>query len=165
MGKNAPKGIKWDAQELRTLYEQQGLSTVEIARQKGVDPVSVCHQFRKFGITTRTKSDAARLRKSRNPPPRGSQSPFFKHGLDRGHRVSKTGGRRRFEHRQVAEKALERPLGSKEVVHHCNGIRSDNRPENLWVFPSRSAHQKYHKTGQIHPETIFLKDYACQTEK
>lgn len=48
------------------------------------------------------------------------------------------------EHRVVAEKMLGRNLQRGEVVHHMDGDKRNNAPENLMVFRSQSAYVQYH---------------------
>lgn len=48
------------------------------------------------------------------------------------------------EHRAVAEQMLGRPLRPGEVVHHIDGDKRNNAPENLAVLPSQSEHMRLH---------------------
>ena len=47
--------------------------------------------------------------------------------------------------RRAATKKLGRKLRPGEVVHHINKNKVDNSPDNLYVFSSRSAHNRFHK--------------------
>ena len=58
-----------------------------------------------------------------------------------GYRVMYNRGRKDLEHRFVAEQMLGRPLTSEEAVHHIDGNRLNNAPENLVVM-TRQEHDR-----------------------
>lgn len=86
----------------------------------------------------------------------GSKSPCWKGGrkktnkgyiykMEKGHHRSTADGYV-LEHILIMERHLNRRIGEDEVVHHRNGIKSDNRVENLEVM-SFGEHTRLHHLG------------------
>lgn len=69
--------------------------------------------------------------------------------LENGYVVKNENGKRIFEHRLVMEKHLGRKLKRTEVVHHIDGSRSNNKIDNLMLFPNNRAHRKWHESHGI----------------
>ena len=61
-------------------------------------------------------------------------------------------------HRLVVERAMWKPLPAGTIVHHLNGIKTDNRHCNLVVCPNESYHKLLHRRqkelGYNGPEPI-----------
>lgn len=115
-----------------------GESIRSIANSFGVTHQAICWRRDQWG--------AKRTRKPTHPGRRRSGGRFVdKWGYIRV-RTSNKAGQTAYtaEHVLVMEESLGRKLESGEVVHHINGLKDDNRPENL-VVTTRIGHMTIHK--------------------
>ena len=82
---------------------------------------------------------------------RGSEKRYFE---EKGYVrvIDWSTGKRRFimEHRLVMERMIGRQLRPEERVHHINGDRADNRPENLRLYASHAEHMRVEHPERSH---------------
>lgn len=60
----------------------------------------------------------------------------------------------KMEHVRVAEKALGRPMGKDECVHHINMVKLDNRPQNLVI-----CDKKFHMWIHQQMQRLYVKEH------
>ena len=70
-----------------------------------------------------------------------------------GYKYIKINGKAVGEHVLVAEMKIGRRLEKGEVVHHINGVKTDNRPENL-VILSNGEHVSLHKSKETETKCL-----------
>lgn len=135
------------AQTLRAWYLHEGQTAREIADRCGCNANTVLKWLHKAGIPVR-----------RSGPQSGDRHPGWKGGRtidktgyvlvyspDHPHR-NRAGYVR--EHRLVMERVIGRYLERTEVVHHKDGDRQNNSPDNLQLFSRNSDHLRHELTGK-----------------
>ena len=69
---------------------------------------------------------------------------IFGTGIAAPYLTIRVGGKLMSYHRVIWERANGRSLATGEIVHHKNGNKRDNRPQNLEVLPNQAEHLRRH---------------------
>ena len=123
---------EWPVEQIRRWIEEEDRTHAWVGAQLGCSDKQVTKLCKRHGV------------KSASRGPRGGAQHYA--WRERGSRGKTRPTRRgRAVHREMVSSALGRRLERREVVHHLNFDILDNRPENLWLFPSQSEHLSWHR--------------------
>ena len=138
---------------LKQLYVDGKLSANEIGQRLNVSGRTIGKYLRMYNISIRPLSELSRQWAAKHTFPKGDQTNSWKGGrIEQGSgyikiripeypHADKSGYV--FEHILVWEQVHGRPVPDGWQVHHLNGIKNDNRPENLIILPA-NHHSKHH---------------------
>ncbi len=131
---------------------RMGWSLNDIAREYGFANRGVKYRLQRAGVKCRSRSEGNQLAWLSRPRVRSANWRGGRSYHSAGYVLvyapehpEAVGNGYVMEHRLVMEKLLGRFLTPDEVVHHVNGKRDDNRPENLQLM-NPVEHARLHQS-------------------
>ena len=130
-------------EEWHDMIWNKNMFAADIAKLLGYNsPQSILRYIKANNIPYRSLQESAILRndKYKYPHPFGENHPMWRGGRSKDKRgyiilgfPKANGGKatKAFEHRYVWEQHHGKKIPKGYVIHHLNGIKDDNRPENL----------------------------------
>ena len=163
-------------------YLNENKSLTDISKLCGLSVSAVRSRLIRYEIPLRTRADGIRNARNKLGPNKGKNREFSEEWKDnirksrlrwsqkhaKGVRIDTNGYyeytkgkyKGRLVHVVIMEQFIGRILREYEVVHHKNGIKTDNRIENLEIM-TRSEHSSHHAA-----ERVVIRDkggrFACQ---
>lgn len=125
-----------DKHVLEEMYCQDKMSQKEIADEFGVDQTTISEWMQRHGIETRDRSLATSL--AFDPLSITYQSGYEQFRTRCNYETQAVSHHRLLA---VAEYGIDAVKG--KVVHHKNGIKWDNRPDNIELMTD-SGHKRHH---------------------
>lgn len=145
----------YTSEDIQTIREMvsRGMVAWEIGEKLGRTEKAIRKTCARYGITSQYIVNGVK-----NPRYCGAASPFWKGGstidrhgyrliLCRSHPFANSSGYVR-EHRLVMEEVLHRYLTPIEVVHHIDGNKLNNAPDNLELFQNNAEHLRVELSGK-----------------
>lgn len=122
-----------DRNELFRLYWDELMDQIQIGKMLRVHHATVTRAMKRLKIPIRTRSDTIRLNRNGGRDLTSHKNPYWK---------TSDGS---YEHVNIMEKILGRPLSKKERVHHKDFCGWNNHPENLELSNTNDHSKRLHK--------------------
>ena len=141
------------------LYEQ-GMSQTEVAKALGTSQKVIWTRMNENGYVARVAAKRNQIGENNDywKGGRSTHSCGYIYVTCKGHPRALKLGSYVLEHILVVEEFIGRYLSEEEIVHHINGKKDDNRPENLYIT-NLSEHTNMHNDGTSHLLTSNLVSY------